>query len=236
MSSPDTIRPVKLGQEVQNRLLALIRDGGLCPGDALPSERELMARYGVGRPAIREAMQGLEHMGLVTIRHGERPRVAQPSMAGLIERMGTTMRHMLTHDAAALTHMKEARVLLDCDMARIAATRRTGADLADLTALLDRQSAATDPEDFTTLDGAFHRRIAAISGNPIFAVLCAEVFDWMRIFHVDYVRKPGLEALTLAEHRAILAAIAASDPDAAAAAMHGHLTRANALYHQGNAT
>ena len=46
----------KLSDEVLERLLRLISEGNLKPGDAMPSERELMERFGVGRPAIREAM------------------------------------------------------------------------------------------------------------------------------------------------------------------------------------
>ena len=53
MSDRDQIiRPKKLSDEVEDRLLALIRADDLKPGDALPSERALMARYGIGRPAI----------------------------------------------------------------------------------------------------------------------------------------------------------------------------------------
>ena len=58
------------------------------------------------------------------------------------------------------------------------------------------------------------------------------MFDWLGSYYVQLVRLPGAEDLTIAEHRRILDAIAAGDGDAAAAAMHDHLTRANALYRQ----
>jgi len=237
MSVPDSIKPKKLSDEVQERLLRLIRDEGLGPGDPLPAERELILRYGVGRPAIREALQSLGHMGVVTIRHGGRPRVAEPSLDTLVEQLGTSMRHLLTHSRTSLENLKEARVALETEMARIAAGRRTEADLGDLRALIAEQGAARDAsERFLELDGLFHRRIAAISGNPIFETVAHGIFGWMRAFHDEQVRKRGLEALTLAEHRAILDAIARGDGAAAAKAMRDHLERANALYHQGNAT
>lgn len=229
------IRPRKLSDEVQDRLLRLIREERLSPGDALPSERALMAEYGVGRPAIREAMQSLQHMGVVDIRHGGRPRVAEPTLDGLVERLATGMRHVLTHSESSLEHLKEARVSLESEMARMAATRRGEDDVRDLRAILASQKALrTEAERFLEEDGRFHRRIAAISGNPIFETVAHGIFSWMRTFHVETVRKRGLESLTLAEHGAILDAIADGDGEAAARAMRDHLERANALYDQEN--
>lgn len=62
MSTQPIIRR-KLADEVRDRLLALIRGGELRPGDRLPSERDLMERFGVGRPAVREALQSLARRG-----------------------------------------------------------------------------------------------------------------------------------------------------------------------------
>ncbi len=233
----DTIRPRKLSEQVQDRLLRLIQEQDLSPGDALPSERELMSEYQIGRPAIREAMQSLQHMGVIDIRHGGRPRVAQPSLDGLVGMLDTTMRHLLTHSESSLEHLKQARVALEVEMARIAAMRRTDADLAELGAILaDQRAARREPERFLEVDGLFHRRIAAISANPIFETVAFGIFSWLSTFHVDSVRKRGLEALTLAEHEAILSAITAGDMPGAGRAMRDHLERANALYHQENAT
>ncbi|EPX79508.1 transcriptional regulator NanR [Salipiger mucosus] len=231
MTPSDPIRPRKLSDEVHARLLALIREGRLAPGDALPSERELMARFEVGRPVVREAMQRLAQAGLVEIRHGGRPRVAEPSLDVLVDQLGLSMQHLLTHSAATLDHLKEARLALERELARIAARRRTKEDMTALRAVLDAQEDAREtPERFLDLDGQFHRTIAAISRNPLFESLCHGIFSWLRDFHVDFVRSPGQEALTLAEHEAILEAIGRGDADAAAQAMHDHLERAKRLY------
>ncbi len=225
----------KLSDDVQERVLELIRSGECGPGDTLPSERELMRAYEVGRPAIREAMQNLQRMGLVEIRHGERPRVAEPSVSRIVDQMSETMRHLLTHSPANLEHLKEARATFETEMARIAAKKRSGADVERLKRIVDLQEVASDnSRRFLELDGQFHREIAGISGNPIFASLSEALFKWLAEFHICMVRKPGLEALTIEEHRGILKAISDRDARAAGKAMADHLYRANALYHQQN--
>ncbi|NOZ32623.1 MAG: transcriptional regulator NanR [Alphaproteobacteria bacterium] len=234
-TDPDPIRRRKLSDDVEERLLALIQNGGLKPGDTLSSERELMTSYRVGRPAIREAMQNLQRMGLVEIRHGERPRVVQPSMDAMVGQLTQTMRHLLAHSETSLGHLKEARATFEAEMARIAAHQRNEEDVVGLRALLaQHQRSGQGSEKFLEYDGIFHRRIAAISGNPIFESLSFALFSWLTHFHADLVRKPGLEKLTLAEHQAIVDAIEAGDAVAAGQKMADHLNRANELYHQDN--
>ncbi len=234
MSTPNTpIKRRKLSDDVQDRLLEIIRGPDYAPGDLLPSERELMRAYSVGRPAIREAMQNLARMGLIEIRHGERPKVAEPSLNKTIDQLGDTMRHLLRHSPADLAHLKEARSVFETQMARIAAEKRHPEDISRLVRIVDKQEElSNNPDLFLERDGTFHRAIAEISGNPIFSSLSEAMFGWLAHFHIDLVRKPGLEKLTIKEHRDIIDAIADRDEQRAAKAMTDHLNRANALYHR----
>ncbi len=72
----------KLAEPVAEALLEDIRSGRPKPGDLLPSERALMAAHEIGRPAVREALQRLQHAGLVEIRHGGGPACSPPRSAG----------------------------------------------------------------------------------------------------------------------------------------------------------
>lgn len=229
----DPIRRRKLSDEVRERMLAQINEGDLRPGDPLPSERELMGRYGVGRPAIREAMQQLASLGLIIVRHGDRPRLAPPRLDLLAEQLALTMRHVLTHDETILAQLKEARIVVETGTARLAAETRTQADLDNLRDILARQLLArAEPQEFMRRDGDFHAAIAGSTGNVVLSSVVRAVFEWMARLHSHAVRTSGLERLTLEEHEAIFDAIAARDPERAAAAMKDHLTRANALYRQ----
>jgi DNA-binding FadR family transcriptional regulator len=231
----DPLTRPKLAELVQNRLLAVIKAENLRPGDLLPSERELMQSYAVGRPSIREAMQNLKRMGLIEINHGERPRVAAPSFERMVADMSETMRHVLINSPATLDHLKEARASFEMTMAQIAARKRTREDVDDLRRILaEQEQARLDSNAFLEADGRFHHRIAVITGNPIFANLSQALFAWLARFHFDLVRKPGVEQLTLAEHSQILDAIERGEPDEAARLTGDHLNRANTLYHQAN--
>ena len=221
----------KLYQEVQERLLERIRSGEIPSGEQLPSERELMDTYQVGRPAIREALQALERSGIVSINHGERARVSVPTAESLVEQVTSGAQHLLRSDPGSLEHLKEVRVFLECGMARMAAERSTPASMKLLRQRLDEHRQATDsPQHFVEGDMGFHTQIAAMSGNPIFPVILEAMLRWLGEYYQSLVRAPGAETLTLAEHERIVNAIESHDAAGAEQAMREHLTRANALY------
>jgi DNA-binding FadR family transcriptional regulator len=221
----------KLSHEVFDRLVQAIQSGELAPDDQLPSERELMLRYGVGRPAIREAMQSLQRMGLIRIAHGERARVMLPTADAIVDQVSGAMVQLLGRVPGGLDELKDARLLFEVGLAQLAARRVTPAAAADLhAAMLACQQARGDAARFVAADMAFHRQIAAMSGNMLIGALSHGMLDWLTKFRRDLVTARGAEQLTLEEHARIAAAIAAGDPPAAATAMADHLTRANQLY------
>lgn len=229
--SSGPIQRRKLYQEVQDRLLERIRSGEIPSGEHLPSERDLMEEYKVGRPAIREALQALERSGIVTINHGERARVAVPTAESLVDQIASGAQHLLRSDPGSLEHLKEVRVFLECGMARMAAERSDPASMKLLRQRLDAHHKVTDsPQHFVEGDMGFHTQIAAMSGNPIFPVILEAMLRWLGEYYQSLVRAPGAEALTLVEHDRIVEAIEAHDAQGAEKAMREHLTRANALY------
>ncbi|MBB5391750.1 MULTISPECIES: transcriptional regulator NanR [unclassified Herbaspirillum] len=228
---PEPIQRRKLYQEVLERLMGRIHAGEFPPDSQLPSERELMEQYGVGRPAVREALQAMERSGFVEITHGERARVVDPTAERLIAQIAAGAQHLLRTKPDMLRHMKEARVFLETSTARMAAERATPEQVARLRqAIEEHRASMVNLEEFIERDMAFHREIADISGNPIFPSIVESMFRWASEFYTTLVRAPGAEELTLAEHQRIVDAIAAHDGDAAAEAMRAHLTRANELY------
>lgn len=227
----EPIQRRKLYQEVIDRLMHRIETGELNPGDQLPSERELMETYGVGRVAVREALQDLARSGIVEISHGERARVVTPTASLLIDQIAEGARHLLRIQPETLEHLKEARIFLETGMVRIAAEKATNEDIDRLQAQLDLQrSALVNIDQFLKHDMHFHREIARISGNPIFSSIVEALFGWASAHYQSIIRAPGAEQLTLSEHQKIIDSIASHDAEAAVKAMSDHLNRANDLY------
>ena len=230
-TAKEPIERRRLYQEVMDRVIRMIEEDGLLPGDPLPAERDLSDRYGVGRPAVREALQNMARMGLLRLVQGERARVAAPTFANLLSTMSITTSGILRSSERGLVELKEARLVFEITMARLAVDRATDDDIEALTARLEEHRASlADKTRFLQCDMRFHREIARITGNSIFPSISEALMGWLAEFYRDLVRIPGAEQLTLQEHAVIVNAIRARDADAAEAAMRDHLTRANALY------
>ncbi|MBZ9558779.1 MULTISPECIES: transcriptional regulator NanR [unclassified Modicisalibacter] len=222
----------KLADEVFDRLYAMLLNGDYRPGDSLPSERQLMEMFGVGRPAVREAMQSLERVGLVSIHHGQRPTVTMPTASGLLSQIELTARHMLSSSPESLEQLKEARAFFELGMVARAAQKASAADIERLEALVEAQRAQlnVDAGAFIKADMAFHVAIAEMTGNPIFVAVSHAMLNWLANFHASALHWKGNEHVTLEEHQQIVAAMAAGSAAEATRAMRAHLDRAGQLY------
>ncbi|MDH2329128.1 transcriptional regulator NanR [Cereibacter sp. SYSU M97828] len=229
-ATDDRIVRQKLSDLVLERLTALVLNGELKPGDIVPSERDLMARFGVGRPAVREALQAMQMRGLITIVHGERSRVNQLTPEIALHQADMMAKVMLSTAPEALDHLKDVRRLFETGMVRIAATLATPEDTADLRELVDRQRTSLgDPPTFIGFDIAFHRRIAQISGNPILGAVSDAMLNWVFQYHNDLLHWSGREDVTLGDHLSIVERIEARDAAGAVAAMEAHLDRSTGV-------
>ena len=222
----------KLSDQVLQRLREMIRTGELKPGDAMPSERALMERFGVGRPAVREALQSLHNSGLITISHGERSRVNAITAGSVLDRSDEIAWLLLDSVPSNLEHLKQARRMFELGLVRLAAEKATDEDVAELRDLVARQRAllGTDAVPFIQTDMAFHARIAEIVGNPIIAAVSAAMLRWLFEYHTALLHWSGKEDVTLAEHERIVDLIAAHAAEGAVAMMRDHLDRSLDLY------
>jgi DNA-binding FadR family transcriptional regulator len=220
----------KLSDEIVERLTAAIRDGTYPAGSFLPSERDLMHLFGVGRPSIREALYALQRIGLVRLTSGERPRVTEPSPKQVLRELDSTVRHWLEHQDA-VGHFEQVRLFLETGLVRHACAHASDEQIAHLeSALRQNEAAIGDETAFALTDVAFHRVIAEIPANPIFTAMHDAAVEW-----IIGQRPPLADAEThnrqsYAGHLAVFQAIRDRDGERAADAMSRHLEQAYSRY------
>jgi GntR family transcriptional regulator, sialic acid-inducible nan operon repressor len=232
-AAPATIRRRRLYEDVASGLEAMIRDGALQPGDALPSERELTVQFGVGRTAVREALFHLQKMGVIELKSGERAKVRRPTPEVVLEGLSGAARHMLAQPDG-IKQFQDARAFFEIGLARHAAKHATAADIRELGAALEanRQSIG-DLAKFERTDVAFHFVLAVIARNPIFTAFHSAIAEWLvQQRHVTLASHPGQNQLAYRAHKAIHDAIVARDADRAERLMRAHLNQVSSAYWQ----
>lgn len=217
----------KLSDEVLDRLEKMVAQHPV--GASLPSERELMELYGVGRPSVREALHALETKGLVQIRSGERPKVTRPTADSMLAQLSGAAR-MLLEQPAGVLHFEQLRLFLEESIARYAATHASEQQIADLQAALEaNERAIPHARAFADTDVAFHRILMEIPENPIFTSVHQALVDWLISQHTPKADPPG-NLSAFEGHRAVMNAILQHDPEAAGLAMRDHLMAARRRY------
>ena len=220
----------RLYQEVADRIERVIRDGGLAEGESLPSERELMDQFAVGRPAIREALLSLQQKGLILVGNGEPARVARPDADQLIGALsGAAQVYLLKDDG--VRHFQAARKLFEAAIAREVARSADTTDIARMEAsLVANHAARGDAKAFEATDVAFHLEIVRAAGNPLLIGLHQALSRWLTEQRTVSLTARDAEAAAIGAHCRIFAAIKAHDPDTAEAEMQSHLDEVAAFY------
>jgi GntR family transcriptional regulator, transcriptional repressor for pyruvate dehydrogenase complex len=224
MATPEpqvTLTPAprrRLTETVAEQLVNAIQ--ALPPGTKVPSERELTMQLGVGRSTVREALNGLAMLGMVEIRHGQGAFVAAtPVDTSEPSALTAALERGVTHDFI------EARLIIEIEVARLAAVRRTDEDLANLEAVLVEQEERQGGDLALLLETAagFNVQLAEAAHNEMLAAIIQSFVSLMiergpRIYSVE-----DMADWDLNEHRQIVAAVRDRDPERAGQLMRGHI-------------
>lgn len=201
-------RPEKLAESVARDIVQDIVTRDLTPGSMLPSEVEMVERYGVGRASVREALRVLEVQGLVTIRPGRGggPMVAATDAKDFAR---TTSLHFQSA-RATFRELIEARLALEPMMAGLAATRRdpdTVSALQNAVGLTKEAMVGEDSDSYIRGATAFHDVVSGVSGNRILDLVGTS----LKIIYADrvvrYVYPPSHRHMVADSHEEIAEAI-----------------------------
>ncbi|MFZ2447419.1 MAG: FadR/GntR family transcriptional regulator [Syntrophobacteraceae bacterium] len=218
-----SIRRTSAADEAFKTLHDMIVSGRLKQGDKLPSQDKLAEQFGVSRNTMREAINKLTMLGLLSARQGVGTIINISSPSGYLASLSD---HLLLQPSTVREFM-EARVIIEMATVRLAVMRADKAALAELESIVRKQKDAIRTgrvEAFIRYDVEFHFSLARASGNKVLQQFLGAVTDLMKRFIREVALLPRAMRNALAFHRDILKFIRAGDAEAAERKLIEHLT------------
>jgi GntR family transcriptional repressor for pyruvate dehydrogenase complex len=217
----EPIERKKVYELVAERLVQEISDRRLNPGDELPRERHLAEAYRVGRSSVREALRILESKGLIASPGGGRLIVADYANP-----LNQSLSLLLEMHDGDLRELFEVRRILEVESAGLAALRRNDADLDAMRSGLDAmERGLASAARYVDGDVEFHMAIAAATYNRMATHMMQAIRGVLHRALLSIYHIAGSPERSLGDHRAILDAITAKQPEEARERMRQHLLR-----------
>ncbi len=227
-----------LARQISEKIRDAILEGRLQVDERLPTEDELATRFGVSRPTIREALKRLAAQSLIRSRRGpaggtfitrptrDEARLAVANAASLLVSMGEF----------ELAHIAEARQLIEQVCCRLAAERRTPAQLESMAneIRLQRDPALPDT-DFCASDVRFHRTLVEAACNPALEFAAAGVLDSLQPAVNLVIFRFRDRRQVAAQHERLHRGLASKDGDAACAALCEYMNALRRQYRKAQA-
>jgi DNA-binding FadR family transcriptional regulator len=224
-SEDASIRSATLSDQVTRALARRIANGEIGDHTPPPTEQEICDEFGVSKTTARQVIRSLAARGFVEVRHGRRMQVRRsgdwnhldPLMLELIDDPAVLRRY--------LADVHDVRTLIEPEAAARAAVSASDEQIARMRELVAEMATREhDPDGYLEVDLVFHRELVAATGSVILAFVLDSLGGLQRVSQQVTVRLPGrlLEQAT-AEHRRIVEAVAAREPEQAREAMRAHL-------------
>ncbi|MDI1251582.1 FadR/GntR family transcriptional regulator [Thermomonas sp.] len=214
------IERVSIAEKVAKHLLDLIRTGNLEPGQQLPPERDLAASLQVSRPSVREALRGLQILGVIKTRQGGGIFVSSLDATDLLQ----PLQVYLTLSGENFEALHEARLEVEAGLGRLLTGRISDVAIERLDAMVQAQrKLVNDPVAFRISDMEFHHTLRVAVANPFLERVSASLY----VLGTEYRRvrweTPGMLQQSLSDHQEIVDALAARDSTRVVSAMERHM-------------
>ncbi|MBR9984781.1 MAG: FadR family transcriptional regulator [Desulfosarcina sp.] len=219
----ETIRKSSAPDMVAEQIIEKITGGELAPGNRLPAQRDLAQMLGVGRSSVREAINALVVMGYLEPLQGKGTFIKDvlPTSDPGIEKLSAAL------SAGSIFDLMEARELLECRSAALAAERADDAQIRNLKAAMKKVSGTeADYAIFLDADICFHAAVAEAAGNVVLCELTKLVLDKVVAHHntlKTVLLPPAYREVSIRTAIRVVEAIEAGDGDGAARWMAQHL-------------
>ena len=218
-------------QALVKALLGKIEEARGAPDARLPGERELASSFGASRSSVREVLGVLEALRVIERRPQSgiylRPGSSDASLEALVLQEAVDVRS----PTAAYEQAQEARVIHEVEAVRLAAKRRTAADLSALQVIIgESRRSLRQGRNLADDDEAFHLALIAAAKNPILSRIAKSLYLMTRSVRRAYFAAPGAAENSIEEHERILASVAQRDNERAARLMKKHYVGASARW------
>lgn len=214
------LKKTTLSQDIVQQLMELIINGTISPGEKIPSEKELMELFGVGRSTLREATRALAALELIEVRVPEGTFVTE-SFGGFFTKHLALMSKISFDNIIELI---EARVKYETDLAEMAAEKSTPADHQRLDNILLVMKKANTNEEFLKTDLEFHTAIAEIARNSFMLQVMNILRDITKEWMFKVIESSSIQEKAITHHMKIAKAIKENNKEEAGNAMLEHLT------------
>lgn len=209
---------------VVKQILEQINNNNLPPGSRLPSQRDLASMLGVGRSSIREAVNALVVLGYLEPIQGKGTFIREnlPAIDGSIEKLADALK------AGSIFDLMEARIMLECRSAALAAERGGEKRINKIQDSLSKMTTENGPYDlFLEADLAFHHAVAEAADNVVIQEMTKLVLDKLKLHHAGLNTRKLSSAYreeSMASAMKVADAVLRGDSDGASHWMAVHLT------------
>lgn len=211
---------VSVAEQVARNLLDLIRSGSVRPGQQLPTERELAATLQVSRPSVREAVRGLQILGVVKARQGGGLFVTSLQAAEIL----APLQMLITLTEENFEALHESRVVVEGAVGRLLAQKISVPTIVRLRKMVEIQHGLVDNAvAFRVSDMEFHRTLGAALENPFLDRIAESLY----VLGIGYRKiaweTPAVLSRSVKDHENIIAALETRNPEVIADAMVRHM-------------
>lgn len=212
-----------LSEQIAELIKKRILENRAKPGDTLPGELELSRELRVSRGIIRESLRLLSASGYIKLAPGKRPEIKK--LDGSV--LGNLLVHAVSSNQATTADVLELRISIECEIAFLAAARRTKKDLTRLKKCIeDIEQVGDDLKTQASVDYKFHQALAEATGNKLFGLLIMALGPAMEMAiekGIEDDSRPDWKGVIKA-HRLIFDEVKSGNPEKAATAMRESLS------------
>lgn len=217
------VKQNRIAVEIVNQLKAAILSGRFMPGERLPTERELTGQFKVSRVVVREAVRELEITGLVKILQGPTGGAYVTDLS--FDRLHSAFLDLFLYNKLSVAELIRTRVLIECEIARLAAAHVDPGFAQRLRQALDAEQADTlSHAEYVSNRLKVHHILAEMAGNRLLQAVATALFRLTSEVILE-VKPPKKVIHRTEEHAEVIGAVMDGDPAAAASAMQRHLEK-----------